>query len=108
MLEQLIKEHFDFLERNKHNNKPLIECDKSELLDCIKVLCYRIDELNSNKPLKLEDIEEEDVIWDDHSKEYVLVRTLLEDNELELAYFDYNHQKVKFKKGRFYRKEVKE
>lgn len=46
MLEQLINEHFDFLEKNKHNHKPLIECDRSELLDCIKIVFYENARLN--------------------------------------------------------------
>lgn len=54
VLFQLINEHFDFFERNEHNHKPLIECEKWELLDCVKVLFYQNKELKSNPSFELQ------------------------------------------------------
>lgn len=71
-----------------------------------KVLEQLIKEHFNNEPLKLEELEEGNVYWDNKYKEWCLITIMCK--YPHKRYFDGTINDSKFEEGRFYRKQVEE
>lgn len=106
LLEQLIDEHFDLLE--KHNNLKadyhFLDSSYSEAIDHLNDFIKMVEDLESNPPLRFEELKEGMWVWDNKEKMYgkVTPKEYKNFGLLQIVGYSWGN----FEENRFYRREV--